>query len=233
MLEREVPFRHEFKYPIHEGLKVIEETKICMIAEKDPYAGKKGFYNIRSLYFDDYDNSCYMENENGVDNREKFRIRIYDCAKERISLEIKQKIHGKTHKESCLITYDQCRSLMSGVAPEEIYENQRVLRRLVILMETRLMQPAVIVQYDRIPYIYRKEDANVRVTFDQNIIALSDPQELFDREATGRGVLPVGVSLMEVKYDSFLPDEVYALLQMNELSASTFSKYYLCRKFSI
>lgn len=233
MQERDVPFRHEFKYPIHEGWKAIEEAKIRVIAEKDPHVGEKGFYNIRSLYFDDYDNSCYMENENGVDNREKFRIRIYDCKKERISLEIKRKIHGKTNKESCLITYEQCRKLMSGVIPEEIYENQRVLRRLVFLMETRLMQPAVIVQYDRTPYIYRKEDANVRVTFDQNIIALSDPQELFDMEATGRGVLPIGVSLMEVKYDSFLPDEVYALLQMNELRASTFSKYYLCRKFSI
>lgn len=233
MQERDVPFRHEFKYPLHEGWKVIEEAKIRMIAEKDPHVGEKGFYNIRSLYFDDYDNSCYMANENGVDNREKFRIRIYDCKRERISLEIKQKIHGKTHKESCLITYEQCRNLMSGEIPEEIYADQRVLRRLVYLMETRLMRPVVIVQYDRVPYIYRKEDANVRVTFDQNIIALSDPQELFDREAAGRGIMPVGVSLMEVKYDSFLPDEIYALLQMNELSASTFSKYYLCRKFSV
>ena len=38
--------------------------------EKDVHAAAAGFYNIRSLYFDDYDNSCYMENENGVDNRE-------------------------------------------------------------------------------------------------------------------------------------------------------------------
>lgn len=30
-------------------------------------------YHIRSLYFDDYYNSCYNENEIGTDPREKFR----------------------------------------------------------------------------------------------------------------------------------------------------------------
>jgi hypothetical protein len=36
---------------------------------------------------------------------------------------------------------------------------------------------------------------------------------------------------MEVKFDDFLPDEVHRLLMLDGLSASTFSKYYLCRKF--
>ena len=43
-------------------------------------------------------------------------------------------------------------------------------------------------------------------------------------------VIPLGM-LMEVKFDDFLPDEIYSLLQLDGLSASTFSKYYLCRKF--
>ena len=229
----EIQYRHEYKYPLTRGEILIEETKIAAIAEKDKHAGEAGFYNIRSLYFDDYKNSCYMDNENGVDNREKYRIRIYNCSAERITLECKKKVHGKTHKSACGITYSQCETLMKGDIPEDIQPSQQVLQRLAYLMATHLMKPAVIVDYNRVPYVYRQQDANVRVTFDSDIMSISEPAAFFDPQALGRGVMPMGQALMEVKFDSFLPDEVYCLLQLNGLQVSTFSKYYLCRKFSI
>ena len=45
--------------------------------------------------------------------------------------------------------------------------------------------------------------------------------------------MPTGKALMEVKFDSFLPDEIYTLLQLEGLAASTFSKYYLCRRLNL
>ena len=92
---------------------------------------------------------------------------------------------------------------------------------------------AVIVEYERIPYVYRMQDANVRVTFDRNILSGSDVRAFLDERIAGRGILPVGTELMEVKFDSFLPDEIYQILQLEGLRASTFSKYYLCRKFQV
>ncbi len=224
-------YRHEYKYPLSHGQILLEDAKISAIAEIDSHAGKSGFYNIRSLYFDDYDNSCYMDNENGHDNREKYRIRIYNCSSEVIKLELKQKYRGKTYKQACRISMNQCQKLMQGEVPEEIEERQQVLQKLTYLMETRLMRPKIIVDYDRVPYVYRQEDANVRVTFDKNIKAISDVSAFFVPDAGGRGILPVGQALMEVKFDDFLPDEIYSLLQLNGLQVSTFSKYYLCRKF--
>lgn len=224
-------YRHEYKYPLSHGQILIEDAKISTIAEIDSHAGEKGFYNIRSLYFDDYDNSCYMDNENGTDNREKYRIRIYNCSAEVIKLELKRKYRGKTSKQSCSLSLSQCETLMRGEVPCDIGKEQQVLQKLAYLIETRLMQPKVIVDYDRVPYVYRMEDANVRVTFDKNIKAIKDVNAFFDPDAGGRGILPVGHALMEVKFDDFLPDEVHCLLQLNGLSASTFSKYYLCRKF--
>ena len=44
----------------------------------DSHTGENTGYVIRSLYFDDYDNTCYYDNLNGADPREKFRIRIYN-----------------------------------------------------------------------------------------------------------------------------------------------------------
>ena len=227
----QIHYRHEYKYPLTHGQVILEDAKISAIASKDAHVGDAGFYNIRSLYFDDYENSCFLDNENGIDNREKYRIRIYNHSTERINLELKQKIRGKTSKKSCLITLSQCRQLMNGVIPGDIKPNQQVLHKLAYLMAVRLMRPSVIVAYDRVPYVYRLNDANVRITFDSNIISSGSIQSFLNEKICGRGILPMGQALMEVKFDSFLPDELYNLLQLDGLTASTFSKFYLCKKF--
>ncbi len=227
----ELHYRHEYKYPLTNGQRLIEDAKISGIAQIDEHAADKGFYSIRSLYFDDYENSCYMDNENGVDEREKYRIRIYNHNLEQITLELKEKLRGRCSKRSCPITLSQCSKLMAGVIPEDIQPSQQVLRGLAYQMAVRLMRPAVIVAYDRVPYVYRPFDANVRVTFDDHITSVSDVSAFLDEKIFGRGVMPKGHTLMEVKFDSFLPDEIYSLLQLDGLTASTFSKYYLCRRF--
>ena len=229
----ETHYRHEYKYPLTHGQILIESAKISAVAQKDAHVGEAGFYNIRSLYFDDYDNSCYKDNENGVDDREKYLIRIYNHSVERITLELKQKIRGKTSKRSCPLTLLQCRKLIEGGIPDDIKPDQQVLHRLAYLMAVRLMRPAIIVDYDRVPYVYRLEDANVRVTFDSNIMSAGDVSSFLNDKIYGRGVLPAGQALMEVKFDSFLPDEIYSLLQLDGLNASTFSKYYLCRRLGV
>ena len=48
-------------------------------------------YEIRSLYFDDCDDSFLEENESGVDQRKKYRIRIYDTKGEIIHLKLRKK----------------------------------------------------------------------------------------------------------------------------------------------
>ncbi len=224
-------YRHEYKYPLSNGQMLIENAKISALAQRDVHTGDKGFYNIRSLYFDDYDNSCYLDNENGVDVREKYRIRIYNHSVDRITLECKKKIRGKTCKTACPITLSQCRQLMEGVIPADIEPDQQVLHKLAYRMAVKLMRPVVIVDYDRVPYVYRMMDANVRVTFDYHITSVSDVSTFLAEKVNGRSVMPAGCSLMEVKFDSFLPDEVYEVLQLDGLRADTFSKYYLCRKF--
>ena len=45
--------------------------------------------------------------------------------------------------------------------------------------------------------------------------------------------MPVGMQLMEVKCDEFIPDYIYRALQLDDLIQTAFSKYYLCRKLNI
>ena len=64
-------------------------------------------YEIRSLYFDDAWDSCMNENAAGVDQREKYRIRIYGPESDVIHLEIKEKNRGLTKKRSCELTREE------------------------------------------------------------------------------------------------------------------------------
>lgn len=110
-------YRHELKYVITAAQQALLENRIQGLIKPDSHVGADGMYHIRSLYFDDYYNSYYKENEIGSDPREKFRIRIYNAGTGRISLELKRKEHGMTQKLSCRLTEGQCRELMARKTP--------------------------------------------------------------------------------------------------------------------
>ena len=54
-------FRHEFKYICSYGQLRNLQCRLSGLIPLDPHAGADGIYNIRSLYFDDYYDRCFME----------------------------------------------------------------------------------------------------------------------------------------------------------------------------
>lgn len=226
-----VQSRHEFKYICNENTLAVVESRICTILQPDTHTNADGTYEIRSLYFDDIYGTCFMENENGTDPREKFRIRIYNGNPDRISLELKQKERTKTRKLSCPLTQEQCSCLMQGIPLPPNAQYPPILQKLLIQMNTRLLQPSVIVEYSRTPYIYR--NGNVRITLDRNISSSVFFDRFLNCEIPKRPIMESGMHVLEVKYDEFLPDPIHNVLQMDHLQYTSFSKYYLCRKYSI
>ena len=89
-------FRSERKFFINNTQLELLKRRIMPIMCLDTHTGGKGYYNVRSLYFDDFHNSCFYEKEDGTDPREKYRIRMYDGSAEFISFECKRKERGKT-----------------------------------------------------------------------------------------------------------------------------------------
>lgn len=230
MSNPDLKFRHEMKYVISAAQMPLLKNRICSIMQQDAHAGVTGAYNIRSLYFDSYDNRCYYENENGTDPREKFRIRIYNHSTERITLECKRKERGKTLKTSCPLTLEQANRLIKGIAPASLDTIPPLLRRLSLKMQTELFRPVVIVEYDRTPMIY--QSGNVRITFDTNISTSADIQSFFSDTLAKKPIMPAGRQLLEVKFDEYLPDFIYHSLNLSSLQQTAYSKYYLCRKFA-
>ena len=224
-------YRNEIKYLVSETQLVLLENRIRNLIQPDRHAGADGTYQIRSLYFDDFENTYYRENEMGTDPREKFRIRIYNGDPGRISLELKKKQHSMTQKLSCLLTEEQCRELMAGRLLPADPSYPPVLQKMNLLMKTRLLKPKVIVEYDRTPFVEKL--GNTRVTFDRNIRSSNAVASFLEKRVPARPIMPAGKPILEVKYDEFLPDYLYRNLQLSHLRQTTFSKYYLCRRYSL
>ena len=125
---------------------------------------------------------------------------------------------------------EQTKLLMAGRILPDIGSQPPLLQKLTMLMLTRRMRPVVIVEYDRIPYVYK--NGNVRITLDTNIRSSSDVERFLDEIIPVRPVLPVGQQLLEVKYDDYLPDFIYRSLQLHSLRQTAFSKYAICRKYT-
>lgn len=231
MKESPQKFRHEMKYLISAAQIPLLKSRISCLMQLDAHAGADGKYTIRSLYFDDYQNRCYYENENGTDPREKYRIRIYNHSAERITLECKRKERGKTHKTSCPLSREQAEQLIQGKPLQLTEELPPLLKKFTLEMRTRGLRPVVIVEYERIPYVYK--NGNVRVTFDTQIASSPNAADFFADTLPKRPVMPAGRHLMEVKFDEYLPDFLYRNLNLNQLQQTTFSKYYLCRKYAL
>lgn len=228
---KEIKFRHEFKYLCTDAQLAILKTRLIGILQKDPHAGPNGIYHIKSLYFDDRYDRCFLENEDGVAPREKYRIRIYENSPGRISLECKRKENDKIHKTCCLLTMEQFEYLAYGKGKCPFESLPPLAQKLQILIMTTGMKPKVIVEYERTPHVYK--NGNVRITFDRNISSSGQVDQFFNTDIKKRPILPSGMQLLEVKYDEYLPDHIYHALILDNMQRTNFSKYYLCRKYSV
>jgi hypothetical protein len=74
-------FRHEVKFLINRSNMITIRQRLRAAAYPDPHT-IGGRYKIRSLYFDNLQDKALMEKLNGVNNREKFRIRYHELFRE-------------------------------------------------------------------------------------------------------------------------------------------------------
>lgn len=223
-------WRHEYKYLCNAIQNQILQLRAEGLLCKDAHVDETGKYRIRSVYFDDIYNNCYYENEDGTDPRAKYRIRIYNGDSSYIVLEKKKKYRGMTNKESCTISEELCNMLLRGEYPDWNIVNDEKCKQLLLQMQIKNFKPVQIVEYERMPYV--EKNGNVRITFDRNICSSNDINNFLQPQILLRPVMREGQGLMEVKWDSHLPSYIKNSFELDSLMWSTFSKFYICRKFN-
>lgn len=185
-----------------------------------------GRYFVRSLYFDTPSDTALLEKLDGVNRREKFRIRLYNHDTGFIRLEKKSKLAGLGNKQSAPLTAQQAQRIVDGDLDWMGSCENGLVRELYSKMCTQQLKPKTIVDYTREPFVYAP--GNVRVTLDYDIRTGLGCTDFLDPSCP---TIPAGDSsaILEVKWDEFLPDVIRSAVQLEGRRVSAFSKYARCR----
>lgn len=215
--------RHEVKHVMTYGEMLTLERRLETVMTPDCHY-KDGVYRIRSLYFDDEDDTALYEKLDGVSPRSKFRIRFYNGDTSYVVLEKKSKISGLCKKEQLRIGESEARSLAKGDLPAALPDHG-ILRDLALEMRRRGLAPKTCVEYERRAFVFFA--GGVRVTIDRDIGSSFDTDAFFDSPL----FIPVEGRILEVKWNEFLPDTVRDAVALGSCMSSAFSKYAACRVF--
>lgn len=220
-----VQYRHEWKHELSFQDYLILRQRLRAVMEPDPHA-VDGRYFIRSLYFDNLDDKALREKLDGVNRREKFRMRYYNGDPSLIHLEKKSKLDGLGTKFSADLTAAEAQKIVDGELDWMMDADRPLLRELYVKMRAQGLRPKTIVDYTREPFIYRP--GNVRVTLDYDIRSGLGCTDFLDPRAV---TVPAGDApiLLEVKWDAYLPDLIRDVVQLPGRHVSAFSKYAQCR----
>ncbi|MDO5294277.1 MAG: polyphosphate polymerase domain-containing protein [bacterium] len=223
--KKPLTFRHELKFLISEEEKEAIISRLSCLMQCDRHA-KNGIYQIRSLYFDDQNESAYVDKLSGTSSRKKYRIRNYNFSDEVIRLERKRKEDAYINKVSVLLSKEETLQLMEGKFDFLLERDEPLCKDFYVECVINHMRPKVIVDYDREPYVYAAGD--VRITFDSHIRAGVFKEDMFDPNLPTIEVLEPGQLIMEVKYTEFLPYVIRDLLPTADSAYMAASKYVMC-----
>lgn len=218
-------FRHEWKHEINRFDMLSLCARLSSIMERDSHA-VNGTYNIRSLYFDNLQDKVLLEKINGVNIREKFRIRYYNDDTSFMLLEKKSKRNGLCGKEKERLSAMEVQAVLDCDADFLGNSQKPLLKELYFKMQTQGLKPKTIVDYTREAFVY--DPGNVRVTLDYNIHTGITGADFLNPDCI---TIPAGNApiILEVKWDAFLPSVIRDIVQLKGRHSSSFSKYAACR----
>ena len=204
---------------------MILRQRLGVVAHRDPHA-VDGKYEIRSFYFDNADDKALREKIDGINIREKFRIRYYNGDTSVIHLEKKSKINGLCQKNSTLLMKEQVQLLLDGDYEWMPGNGDALIGELYSKMMCQGLRPKTIVDYTREPFVFAP--GNVRITLDYNIRTGLHCTDFLNADCI---TVPAGDAaiILEVKWDEYLPDIIRDAIQLENRQVSAFSKYAACR----
>ena len=218
-------YRHEWKHEINYQDRITLLARLSAVMKRDSHA-VNGAYRIRSLYFDTPTDKALREKIDGVNIREKFRIRYYNGDTSFIMLEKKSKLGGLCAKESCRLTAEEAQRIVDGDFAWLAASGRPLCVELYSKMNSQGLRPRTIVDYTRDPFVFAP--GNVRVTIDYDIRTGGLRTDFLNPETL---TLPAGDApiILEVKWDDFLPDIIRDAVTIPGRRVSAFSKYQQCR----
>ena len=227
-MTRHVPMRHEWKHQIPPQEALVLSDRLRRLFAHDPHAGPDGSYRVTSLYFDTPYDAALREKLDGTDCREKFRLRYYGMEPVWFKLEKKFKQGDLCGKGSARLSRQETERLLAGEAGFLLQRKEPVLQELYSKLLGNGLAPRTVVCYDREAFLYAP--GNVRITLDRDIRTGLSCMDFLRPERCVLKPLDM-LTVLEVKYDAFLPELVRLAVQTPDRRAGACSKYALCRRY--
>lgn len=220
--------RHEIKSRLTAPEAAALRTRLRAVMSPDPHARPDGTYEIHSVYLDTPSRRALTEKQVGVPVRHKYRIRYYNENDRFFRLERKSKIDTLCGKAGCTLNRDEVGRLMAGELQWMAADARPLVRELYLKMRTELLQPTVQVHYIREAYVYGP--GNVRVTLDSDIRTGLWNTDFLQRAQFRPRTQSDDFVLLEVKYDSYLPQIIRDITSCG-CRPMSFSKFEACHSF--
>lgn len=223
--------RQEKKYLLHIIRTKQLESLLTMTLNSDSHNRKGEFgnkgYMVRSLYFDTIDNTDYIEKIDGIGERRKIRIRIYDTNAQYTKLELKEKQGDFQRKRSLLITKRETEELIEGKYECLLNREEEFAHEIYGKMKEKVYLPKCIVEYERKAWFVPEND--IRITLDSSIRATESNFDLFSGKLLLYPVSDITTTTLEVKFNHFMLSYVRDLLSLHEETQVSASKYCMAR----
>lgn len=216
--------RYEKKYILS------EQQHKALIQQLDDFMtmDNYGLHTICNVYFDTDSYELIRSSIEKPLYKEKIRLRSYGIPKssDTVFIEIKKKFDGVVYKRRTQLSLDEAlRYLVQG---KQTSASGQILGEIDWFMKRYTPVPKVFIAYDRLA-LFGNEDANLRITFDQNIRfreCLLDPS----KGSWGNPLLEPGKVLMEIKIPGAMPLWLSQILAELDIFPISFSKYGNCYK---
>ncbi len=216
--------RYEWKHVVNLSDCIALRQRLRLITVPDQYASYNGTCRIRNVYFD-----SFKQRRLATDQTEKFRIRCYNGDDSRIYLEKKKKIGERYQKEAIPITREECHRLLHGDVEWMTDSKRPLLVELYAKMCYQNLRPKALVDYLRESFLYPAE--NARVTIDSNIRSGLNAWDFFRPSLSSMRTCTRGTAILEVEYDTDIPDIISDIIQMCNRPYNRFPSYNGYRLF--
>jgi SPX domain protein involved in polyphosphate accumulation len=187
---------------------------------------KFGEYLVQNVYFDTENWDVIRFSLGKPLYKEKLRLRCYDMSHEEseLFLELKKKYNGVVYKRRLAIP---TKSLSGGTVRDIVSGgSSQISRELDFYMRTNAVRERIYISYRRTAFTGKKDDG-LRVTFDTDLAFRLDCLH-FSYPGEGRGILPDGKMLMEIKTLGGIPLWMTAALCEKDIYPTAISKYGVC-----
>lgn len=221
--------RQEYKYFIKNEDILYLRNNISKFMHLDKNACKRSYeYTVNTLYFDSIFETCLDEKMDGINFREKFRLRTYGNKNSILKLESKQRMDTAIAKNSHHISLEEAEKLISCRYNFLKRSKNNFFNEVFIKFKTKMYSPSIMVCYER--EAYELPYGNIRITFDKNLRTHNANHNIFNAKG-GMPIFEKNYQILEVKYSVELPDYLKKILSNVIASRSAISKFVYAQKF--